>query len=247
MNNMKTSQAIIEKLGYYVYLLIDPRIKDKNKAVFYVGKGTGWRAESHLKEYILELDKKEDAKNKKISEIRNDKKEPIIEILRHGLIEKEAFELESAMIDFIGKEKLTNQILGHHSVDRGRVNLEELARRYSLEKIAIEDDLLLIKINRTFKRDMDWKKIYDITRGNWTIKKEKAEKYRIACAVYRGIVREVFEIKDWHYSPKENMKSKPRIFFNGRVAEEKIRNKYIFRDASEYNCQFPVRYLDAKK
>jgi uncharacterized protein len=247
MNNMKTSQATIEKLGYYVYLLIDPRVKDKNKGVFYVGKGTGWRAESHLKEYILELDKKEDAKNKRIKEIRNDKKEPEIEILRHGLGEKEAFEIESAMIDFIGKKELTNQVLGHDSADRGRMSLKELEIKYRARKIIVEDSLLLIKINRTFKRGMDWEKIYDITRGNWTIKKEKAEKYKIACAVYRGIVREVFEIKDWQDSPKENIKSKPRIFFNGRVAEEKIRNKYIFRDASEYNCQFPVRYLDAKK
>ncbi len=239
---MKTSQSVIEKLGYYVYLLIDPRIKDKNKEVFYVGKGTGWRAESHLK-----FDKKEGAKNQRIKEIRNDKKEPEIEILRHGLTEKEAFEVESAMIDFIGKKKLTNQVFGHDSADRGRMSLEELEIKYRAKKIIIKDNLLLININKTFRRDMTTEEIFNITKGDWTIKKEKAKKYKIACAVFRGIVREVFEIEDWFDSPKKDEKDRSRIYFKGKVASEKIRNSYIHKDTSEYNCQFPVRYLNVEK
>jgi len=40
------SPAVVEALGYYVYLLKDPET-DK---VFYVGKGTGNRIFQHLKE-----------------------------------------------------------------------------------------------------------------------------------------------------------------------------------------------------
>jgi hypothetical protein len=38
------SPAITEKIGYYVYVLIDPEVK----RVFYVGKGTGNRIFAHL-------------------------------------------------------------------------------------------------------------------------------------------------------------------------------------------------------
>jgi hypothetical protein len=44
MNKYNLTQSTIEKLGYYVYLLIDPR----NDKVFYVGKGKGNRVNQHL-------------------------------------------------------------------------------------------------------------------------------------------------------------------------------------------------------
>ena len=40
------SQRVIEKLGYYVYLYINPT----NNSIFYVGKGKGNRAFEHLDE-----------------------------------------------------------------------------------------------------------------------------------------------------------------------------------------------------
>ena len=38
--------GVVEKIGFYVYLLVDPR----NRVVFYVGKGTGNRCFAHLDE-----------------------------------------------------------------------------------------------------------------------------------------------------------------------------------------------------
>ena len=88
MNKYNLSQSTIEKLGYYVYLLIDPR----DNKVFYVGKGKGNRINQHL---LGALDDKtnETEKIKKIREIQNTGLEVKHSVLRHELTEKEAFEV----------------------------------------------------------------------------------------------------------------------------------------------------------
>jgi uncharacterized protein len=43
---MEWRPGVVEKLGYYVYLLVDPQ----TDRVFYVGKGTGGRCFSHVRE-----------------------------------------------------------------------------------------------------------------------------------------------------------------------------------------------------
>ena len=62
---MKLSQSTIEKLNYYVYLLIDPRTGHP----FYVGKGCGSRINNHLID-ALKINKNEKEKIKTIHEIQ---------------------------------------------------------------------------------------------------------------------------------------------------------------------------------
>lgn len=117
---------VIEQLQYYVYRLIDPR----NGQTFYVGKGKGNRVFAHvegaLKNYKGQKfeDKDEDevsAKIQQIREIKNAGLEVIHIIQRYGLTEKEAFEVEAALIDVYGE--LTNLQSGHNS-DRGVYEIE---------------------------------------------------------------------------------------------------------------------------
>ncbi len=238
------SELTVEKLGYYVYLLIDPRKQSENAGVFYVGKGFRKRAQDHLNDFKT----KESEKIERINEIREyTGKEPRIDILRHGLTSDEAFEIEGAVIDYIGKENLTNKVLGHDSSDRGRMSLEELEIKYHAEKVKFEDDLLLININKSFNRKMNSDEILEVTKGNWTIRKERAVNFKIACAVFRGIIREVFEIVEWFDAPQEHRGSKPRIFFEGIVANKELRSRYLYRDVSNYKCQFPIRYIEKCK
>ena len=97
-------QSVIEKLGYYVYLLIDPG----TGKVFYVGKGTGNQIFSRIKGAIetpLESDKLN-----KIREIHSNGLQVEHSIIRHGLTEKEAFEVEAALIDFMDIRDSTRYI-----------------------------------------------------------------------------------------------------------------------------------------
>jgi len=244
MGKSKLSQATIEKLGYYVYLLIDPREGAEDNGVFYVGKGTQKRALAHLLE--KDFEKEERAKHKRIREICEGKKEPKIDILRHGLTSDEAFKIERAVIDYIGIEHLTNQVLGHDPTDTGRMSLEEVEIKYQAKKAEFKDDVLLININKTFRRGMTPDEILKKTQGNWKINKKKAENFKIVCAVFHGIIREVFEIEGNWVKIKEG-KDKGRGYFVGKRAAENIRERYLHTSVYEYwpkGMQSPIRYSD---
>jgi len=104
---------VAHKLKTYVYRLIDPR----NGETFYVGKGKGNRVFSHIHvEQSLEGDDP-DNKVKRIREIRLAGFEVAHVIHRHGMDDKNAFEVESALID--AYPGLTNIVGGAGSNDYG--------------------------------------------------------------------------------------------------------------------------------
>lgn len=91
---------------YYVYALIDPR----DNEYFYIGKGKGNRYTSHSS--YRDFDQNT-LKNQRISEIENEFKRPIPEILFTDLDEETAFEVEAIIIYRLGRQilfegKLTN-------------------------------------------------------------------------------------------------------------------------------------------
>jgi hypothetical protein len=91
--------GVAERLGFYVYVLTDPR----TDSVFYVGKGTGERCFAHLAEARKTVaDTKGDyPKLATIRAIEGDGLDVKIDVLRHGLDEATAFVVESAAIDLL--------------------------------------------------------------------------------------------------------------------------------------------------
>src|SRR3989344_7116616 len=181
------SQSTIEKVGYYVYLLIDPRT-DK---VFYVGKGCGNRINHHLLG-ALEEKTKETEKIKRIREIQKVELEVEHTILRHGLTEKEAFEVESAVIDLLDLENLTNLVLGHHTTDRGLMKLEDIKIKYEDKEAVFNETVLLLNIKDQFYRGISTSELYKITMGNWSVNLTRVKNIKIICAISFGIIREVY-------------------------------------------------------
>lgn len=237
MDKYNLSQNTIEKLGYYVYLLIDPR----NNKIFYVGKGKGNRINQHLLG-ALDDNTNETEKIKRIREIQNAKLEVKHTVLRHELTEKEAFEVESTVIDVLGKDNLTNIVKGHNSEDKGIMKLEDIKIKYEAEEANIEEPAILININNLYQRDMSEKEIYDATRKSWKVSISHVSDIKIACSVYRGIIREVFTINRWLPSPEV----KGRYVFEGKVAPKNVREKYINKSVSKYwkkGSQNPIKYV----
>ncbi|XOV74193.1 MAG: hypothetical protein ACFHWZ_11510 [Phycisphaerales bacterium] len=99
------SAKVTEQLKFYVYLYIDPR----TEKVFYIGKGRGNRVFSHLRT------QDDSEKTRIISELRDLKLQPRIELLKYGLTEQEAFLVEATAIDLINVSNLTNAARGHGS------------------------------------------------------------------------------------------------------------------------------------
>lgn len=121
---MEFSQAVCERIGNYVYVLKDPRTSN----IFYIGKGVGNRVFQHVFG-ALETSYETDKLNL-IREIINQNLEVEHYILIHGLTTEQAFEIESACIDLLGLENLTNSVKGHDSWERGLKTVNGVLQHY---------------------------------------------------------------------------------------------------------------------
>ena len=121
---MELKQSVTEALGYYVYALVDPR----DRKIFYIGKGKGNRIFQHAEAALVE--NTSDLKLDTIRSIISDGGKVEHYIVRHHLEEKEAYLIESTLIDMLTYSKfnhsnqLTNLIAGHHQWDEGIMSIE---------------------------------------------------------------------------------------------------------------------------
>lgn len=253
-SNFEFSQSIIEQLGYYVYLLIDP----ESKQIFYIGKGTGNRIYAHINAALS--DESPTDKLEKIREIISKSLEVQHILHRHGLTEKEALEVEAALIDLIGLSGLTNQVQGHNSDDRGQMLISEAIAKYQAPAAHISESVILITVNQFYRRGMEPSMLYEITRGKWVIGLRR-DKAKFAFAVYKGIIREVYEISNWQVAPSDvaelkqawaskhlitaSTKQKNRWQFVGVVSAGL--QKYVGCSTENYQtvgAQNPIRYVN---
>lgn len=229
---MHITPDIANMLGFYVYAYVDPR----DESIFYIGKGIGTRATDHL------IDKDESIKVEKINDIRKAGFEPRIDIVSYKLRDDlESSRVEAALIELLGLDNLTNSVQGRFSCDYPRRPLRDLIMENAAEPVDVTDPSLLIRINRQFKYGMSEQALYESTRGIWVIGKRR-NRAKFAMAVYAGIIREVYEIESWYragstaYSTRNQAElaeqRDKRWEFEGRLAPEPIRSKYLGRSVS---------------
>lgn len=228
------SPSVVENLGYYVYLLADP---DTNE-IFYVGKGIGNRIFEHLHEanYSASSHQKLDI----IRTIQARGKAVACLIHRHGLDEKQAYEVEASLIDFIGLHRLSNRMGGHNSDERGHMNVAEAIARYDAPEVDITDSVILIIVNTLYYRGIGEQELYEKTRKSWKIAPNRRNP-KYAFAVFRGVVRQVYEIEQW-YQPPDHA---PRWAFNGKIATN-IQH-YVGKSVAKYikpGARNPTKYVN---
>jgi hypothetical protein len=242
--DLRMPPDVAEKLGYYVYLYVDPRTNQP----FYVGKGQGSRTLAHLNV------QNESRKAQRLAEIRADGKKPRIDILTHNLPDEEtAFRIEAAVIDVLELGELTNEVRGWGTTVAGRAPLTELIASYGAKPVTISVPSILIRINRLYKPGMDAHALYEATRGSWKLGVRRAgAKY--AMPVFNGVVRAVYEIESWHPAgsteyttrDREELRREGRWEFVGREAPPEIHEGYVGRLVTEYlpqGLQSPVVYV----
>ena len=232
---------IIRKIKYYVYLLSDPISGE----IFYVGKGKGNRVFSHLK------DNSDNQKSRKIQDLKSKGLEPKIEFLVHGVDDEITIKkIEASIIDLIGKNKLTNIVGGYESSDFGRMDLAQIRGKYSSQKAEIKENVMLIKLSKTFRYNMDPRDLYDNTRGVWKVSEHRRKEVDYAFAVYDGIIQETYKILQWFeawstFNNREDFTSQreknvKRWEFVGNVSDE-MRKKYLYKSV-EHKEQNPIKY-----
>lgn len=211
-------ESVKEALKYYVYALVDPR----DKRIFYVGKGTGDRVFQHAEDSLNEND--ESLKLSTIREIHKAEKEVEYYILRHNLSDKEAYLVESTLIDlltynaFNRENLLTNVVKGHHQWNEGIKTEDEINLLYDCQKIEPipGDKLLLVSLNKSYiqskatgvyRRADD----YESARKYWRLADVRARQVQYVLGVYRGIVRIVIKVNSREKtSVGENVRGRKR-------------------------------------
>lgn len=244
----KLSNSVIEKLKYYVYILIDPR-DDK---VFYIWKWKWNRIYSHLN-WAIKWDKPSDKINQ-ILEILHLGHQIKHYIVRHWLSEKEALEVEGALIDYHWKNNLTNQMLWHNSNERWIMDMTEVNINYDAKEVNIKDNVILININNLYYFWIWEKDLYEATRKSWVLNPDRANKADFAFTHYHWIIREVYNINYWYKSEEfknvnetEWKVTNRRYEFKGKIASENIREKYLHKSIKKYfkqGSQNPIKYVN---
>ena len=121
----------------------------------------------------------------------------------------------------------------------------------------ITDDIVIIKINKSYNPSMSALELYDITRGCWKRRIDSVSSAKYALATVYGEVVEVYKIDYWLPSPALNRETIPydaevekrRIGFFGSVADQKVREKYIGKSVKNFFKQGeanPVKLIKAE-
>ena len=228
------SEKSLLSLGdYYVYGLIDPRTNQ----IFYIGKGTGNRVFEHEKE-SLNSPNSDKLKLKTISEINALGLDVKKIIINSNLTETEAFAAETALINafnYVSGARLTNIVAGHHSAEA--LSVEDFEKIYGAEELREEDvkhKILVIKINKLYRRNMSDYELYDSVRGVWRASMNNARSATYVFGVYNSLIVAVYKPTRW-YKCKEAPEKRPR---QDEILTPQTENRIFFVDEGfEKGCQ----------
>lgn len=83
---------------------------------------------------------------------------------------------------------------------------ERINGAIELEEKDIRHKILVIKINKLYKRGMDEKVLYDAVRGVWRASKEKVKTVDYVFGVYNSLIVAVYKPSQWFVFKEANDK-----------------------------------------
>lgn len=121
-----------------------------------------------------------------------------------------------------------------------------------LEREDLEEDIVIIKINRLYREGMSEEALYEATRGIWKRRIDSVEGTEYCLSVFKGEVVEVYKIDEWFPAGTIPMKTRNiipehtvgRVEFVGKVAPDEVRNKYLGKSVArlfKYGEASPIK------
>lgn len=125
-----------------------------------------------------------------------------------------------------------------------------------LVRADITENVIAIKINQAYRENMTELELYEVTRGYWKVNVKKAEKADYVFSVYKGMIKEVYKVREWLPAgtiPRPTLPDAEtpagRFEFVGEIAEENIRDKYIEKSIANLYRKGeanPIKYFYTK-
>ena len=240
--SIEFDQKVCEAIRCYVYALRDPQ----TRSIFYVGKGVGNRCFKHIKAARDNVPDTE--KLKTIRDLLDKGIGVDIDIVRHGLDEATALEVEAALIDVLELVCDGNNEVAGYGVKRGLKPAAEIQIFYGAKPLVPKEPLLLIKINKQWQPGMTIDEVYNAVRWCWRMDMTEAEKAHYVLAVAHGIVRGVFKWTEFkritasEAEDRKDPKANGRVYFNGYHVD----SEYLHTSTKEFvqpGEQTPIRYV----
>ena len=162
-------------------------------------------------------------------------------IVRHGLNEKTAYQIEASLIDTFRFIPTFNDFVsgniqgGMNSIENGLMSCEELKRKYNAFPLnSIPSNTIIININGSYKNASGTDKIYMATKERWRMKDPRAGHIKFVLSQFKGLIVEVLEVNKWYAIERQyNTGSKKSgqtykgYGFDGQVTSNKVRDIYI--------------------
>jgi len=239
------SDEVADKLGFYVYRLIDPR----NGETFYIGKGQRNRVFAHVRDELGADGDTLTEKLQRIRDIRKDGFDVAHVIHRHGLDERTALEVEAALIDAYPEAE--NIAGGRSSGERGLMHSRQIIERYAAPEAVFRHSAILITVNRSVAERTS---IYEAVRYAWKLDPTKARKVDLVMAVERGLIIGVFVADIWlpatpEHFPETAAERPGRWGFVGHPAPDDVGRIYLrhrLPDAMrKQGAANPIRYVSS--
>jgi len=156
------------------------------------------------------------------------------------------FGAAAALIDFIGLDSLTNRMGGIYMADFGMKTGSEIIAQYEAAELVAEDPLILVNLNRLYRREMTPNELYEATRKWWVVGKRR-EKALYAVPHFQGLTLEVYRIEEWHPSHPSPEHGRKRWAFTGRLAPEDVRLQYRYKSVKSFFKRGeanPIKYVN---
>lgn len=151
-------------------------------------------------------------------------------IINSNLTESEAFAAETALINafnYVSDIGLTNIVAGHHFAEA--LSVEDFEKIYGAEELSKDDvkhKILVIKINKLYRRNISANELYDSVRGIWRASMNSAQSVEYVFGVYNSLIVAVYKPTKW-YKCKEALEKRPR---RDEILTPQAENRIFFVD-----------------